>query len=189
MHQKENSIEKTLLNKIKSAKNEAVLRVIKSIKKEEILNVISYLQDEFSISRDELITILQDESVSFVPIEVFSSRVLSGLQALVHYLKEEKKFSFSKIGKLLNRDERTIWTTYSQAKKRCKKPIVYDEKPIEFIPIAIFRNRKLSVLENIIINLKEKEYTNKEISKLLQRGPTTISTVLTRAGKKQGVKK
>ena len=51
-----------------------------------------------------------------VPISVLKDRELSGFEAIVEWLKDEKKLSFHEIGTLLNRDERNIWTVYHRAK-------------------------------------------------------------------------
>ena len=53
-----------------------------------------------------------------IPLEVISNRKLSVLESIVFYLKEEKHLSYRKIASLLNRDDRTIWTCYSRAKKK-----------------------------------------------------------------------
>lgn len=157
---------------------------IEDAKKEVVLKYIEQLEQEFSFAREDTIELLQARSSSYVPLGVFATRQLSCLQALVAYLKENQKYSFSKISRLLNRDNRTIWTSYQQAKKRRKKLLVLPEKSREYIPISIFSNRRLSVLENITSFLKKKDYSTKEISQLLLRKPTTISTVLGRATKK-----
>ncbi len=52
-----------------------------------------------------------------VPAEVLKSK-LSALEAAVVYLKEEYKLSYHKIGELLHRNERTIWTVYRRALKK-----------------------------------------------------------------------
>lgn len=53
-----------------------------------------------------------------IPSSVFCDRVLSPLEAVVEYLKDKEGFSYSEIGKILNRDERNIWTVYNRAKKK-----------------------------------------------------------------------
>ena len=57
-----------------------------------------------------------------IPSSIFLDRSISVLEAIVEYLKDEKKMSYHEIGVLLNRDDRTIWTCYNRVqKKRGKK--------------------------------------------------------------------
>ncbi|MFH1439318.1 MAG: hypothetical protein ABIG89_02050, partial [Candidatus Woesearchaeota archaeon] len=53
-----------------------------------------------------------------VPLVLFRSRSLSMMEHLVKYLKESYNLKFSQIAKLLNKDQRTIWTIYMRS---CKK--------------------------------------------------------------------
>ena len=56
-----------------------------------------------------------------VPLNVFSDRKLGVLEALVRYLKERYSMRYSEIGNLLSRDQRTVWTVYNRARKKCGK--------------------------------------------------------------------
>lgn len=49
---------------------------------------------------------------------IFRDRKLSVLEALVEYLKDQKKMSYHEIAVLLNRNDRTIWTVYNRSKKK-----------------------------------------------------------------------
>jgi len=60
-----------------------------------------------------------EETVYNVPVSVLRDK-LSILEATVVYLKDEYKLSYHEIGKLLQRDERTVWTVYSRAQKKRK---------------------------------------------------------------------
>jgi hypothetical protein len=53
-----------------------------------------------------------------IPIEVLQNRDLSTLEAIVRYLKDEEGYTYSQIAHLLNRDDRTVWTTYKRAVKK-----------------------------------------------------------------------
>lgn len=55
-----------------------------------------------------------------LPSYIFRDRSLSVLEAMVEYLKEKENLTFHRIAKLLNRDDRTIWTCYDRAKKKRK---------------------------------------------------------------------
>lgn len=53
-----------------------------------------------------------------VPIAILSDRTLSALEHVTAYLKEHHGLSYKEIATLLNRDQRTIWTTYQRSKKK-----------------------------------------------------------------------
>lgn len=53
-----------------------------------------------------------------IPASVFQDRSVSVLEALCEYLKDELKMNFHEIGVALNRDERTVWTCYTRARKK-----------------------------------------------------------------------
>ena len=53
-----------------------------------------------------------------IPSFIFRNRELAALEAIVFYLKETQGLTYSQIAKVLNRDDRTIWTTYQRAKKK-----------------------------------------------------------------------
>lgn len=53
-----------------------------------------------------------------VPVGLFRDRSLAALEIMVEYLHDDKKLAFCEIAKLLNRDDRTIWTVYNRAKKK-----------------------------------------------------------------------
>ncbi len=53
-----------------------------------------------------------------IPSSIFQDRELSVLEAIAEYLKEKKSMKYSEIAKLLNRDDRTIWTAYKRAKEK-----------------------------------------------------------------------
>lgn len=53
-----------------------------------------------------------------IEISVLSDRKFSILESIVMFLKDKKNLTFHKIALLLDRDDRTIWTVYSRAKKK-----------------------------------------------------------------------
>ena len=55
-----------------------------------------------------------------IPISIFRDRELSVLEAIAEYLKDKKGMRYSEIAQLLNRDDRTIWTSYKRAKEKRK---------------------------------------------------------------------
>lgn len=40
------------------------------------------------------------------------------MEAIVCYLKEQQGMTYSQIAVILNRDDRTVWTTYKRASKK-----------------------------------------------------------------------
>ena len=98
---------------------------------------------------------------------------------------------------MLSRDETTIWTSYSNSMKKSDKVIVdLDMKDISFedlkvkkgeliVPLSLFSERRLSILETLCMYLRENfllSYHN--IGLLLERNDRTIWTVVNRATKK-----
>lgn len=53
-----------------------------------------------------------------IPIEIFRDREIAVLESLVEYLKDSYHLSFAEIGRLMQRDQRTIWTVYRRAKAK-----------------------------------------------------------------------
>ncbi|MBI2128672.1 hypothetical protein HYU07_00385 [Candidatus Woesearchaeota archaeon] len=65
-------------------------------------------------------TIKTEERMSKVgiPVSILKDRKLSALEAISEYLKETLNMNYHEIAVLMNRDDRTIWTVYSRAKKK-----------------------------------------------------------------------
>ncbi|MBN1156874.1 hypothetical protein JXA85_04605 [Candidatus Woesearchaeota archaeon] len=55
-----------------------------------------------------------------IPTEIFRDRSTGLLESLSIYLRDRRRMSFHQIGVALNRDERTIWTSYNKGKKKGK---------------------------------------------------------------------
>lgn len=53
-----------------------------------------------------------------IPVSIFKESRLTPFELIVRYLKDTKKLSYAEIGRLLNRDDRNIWTVYQRAKKK-----------------------------------------------------------------------
>ena len=77
-----------------------------------------------------------------IPISCFQAPI-SCLEIIIKYLKENKKSQFKDIATTLNRKITTVYTTYSNSKKKYKKQLDISNKSI-LIPIDIFENRKYS---------------------------------------------
>nr|MCK4929876.1 hypothetical protein [Nanoarchaeota archaeon] len=85
--------------------------VLKSFKEKHDLNTREVI---------ELIAPHDKESIT-IPIQVLQNRQFGVLEATVVYLKDEIGLKYSEIARLLNRDDRTIWNVYNNAKKKTKR--------------------------------------------------------------------
>ncbi len=54
-----------------------------------------------------------------IPVTIFTSE-LGMLEAIVVYLKDDLRLSFKAIASIVKRDYKTVWTSYSKAKKKTK---------------------------------------------------------------------
>lgn len=66
-----------------------------------------------------------------IPHFIFQDRTLSVLEVIAEYLKEKRNMSFHEIAVALKRDDRTIWTVYSRAKKKREKQEKYLNKKMK----------------------------------------------------------
>ncbi|MBU4501146.1 MAG: hypothetical protein KKA79_01025 [Nanoarchaeota archaeon] len=148
-------------------------------------DILDDINQKYNITTQQLKQLIKQKEES-IPLYIFDNEELSGLQFIVKYLKENKNLNYSKIARKINRNPKTIWTTYQHAKQRL--PERFEEQETELsIPVNIFCDRKLSVLEHITRHLKEVYDLNyTEIAKLLRRSPKTIWTVYQRVNKKLG---
>lgn len=116
---------------------EKIKRIIQEIKEHNITKqdlLLNFLQEETSqIFDDQTIQTLENVTKQLkeikkikpkqaipnhIPIMLFSDRTLSILEHITTYLKEQHGLSYKEIAILLNRDQRTVWTTYQRARKK-----------------------------------------------------------------------
>jgi DNA-directed RNA polymerase specialized sigma24 family protein len=119
---------------------------------------------------------------TLLPLSILKNN--SSLEVIVLYLKEISGLKFNEIASLLNRDQRTIWVTYANAKK---KKIVIDLKNTSHLtlPLNMFTSRTFSILETIVFYLRTSHnLTFNQISDLLGKNYRTVWTVYKRALKK-----
>ena len=120
----------------------------------------------------------------FLPIDIFSNGA-SCLESISKYLKEGVGLRYCEIADLLNRDDRTIWGAHSGAKEKSSSEFVLDSSGIK-VPIHIFKDRSLSVLEALAEYLKDElNLRYCRIASLLNKDQRTIWTVYNRAKKKR----
>ena len=143
----------------------------------KLLEAASRIKKENKLSNEDFIKLIK----KYIPIPISIFKNNSPLEALVKYLKESLNLSLSEISRLLNRDQRTIWITYDNAKKKIKN---LDVSSKITIPLTYFSERELSILENLVDYLIEQKFSLPKISELLERDYKTIYTIYTRAKEK-----
>ena len=156
---------------------------LQTLSKRELIALILALQKEGDLSSQALTTFIEKATKVSVPSFIFT-KDLGALESICKYLKENQGLTYHQIAQLLDRNDRTIWTTYHNACKK-REQLFVPEKSVFFIPISLIKKRTLSVLETIVVHLKEEyEFTYHTIAELLQRNERTIWTVYQRAKKK-----
>lgn len=158
----------------------------RDLSKEDKIELIYFLIKELRGSQAIGHEVLAKKEIN-IPIGIFSNDALSSLEAIVKYMKENLKLKFSKIGKLLNRSNKTVWTTYHNSIK--KMPSSFETISTEIIiPVSVFSNRSFSTLESVVAFLKDLDYSNHEVALMLHLDDRTIWTVYDRVKKKRGIK-
>lgn len=129
------------------------------------------------LSKDELLGKLLLTRDIQVPLSIFSTN-LAPLEALVKYLIETRKMPTSLVAKRLNRNFKTIWTTYNNVKRRELK-LAYSEY---IIPLSIFSKHGLSVSESLVKYMHEEfKIGLSDISRLMNRNLKTVWTCYNRS--------
>ena len=155
---------------------------------ESLLSLDLLLKSKYKTSIKDLLKEAErkesDEIKIEVPISIFRDR-LSPAEALCKYMKENLEMRYSEISKMINRNERSVWTNYNNAIKKSAEKIIYktSEKQL-LINIEIISNRKLSILESLVKYLKEKGYRNVDIAEMLGKDQRNVYTLYNRAMKK-----
>ena len=172
---KSDKLSKKEVEKVNSNSNKNLISIYKNNKK--LLEQVKQLKQDNKLNDEDVLKIIKQHTP--IPISIF--RNSSPLESLVKYLKDNLNLSLHEIASLVNRDQRTIWTTYNNAAKKIKE---LDTSSKIIIPLDIFAERELSILENIIDYLIEIGYSISEISGFLNRDYQTIWTCYNRSKKK-----
>ena len=118
-------------------------------------------------------------------IQIWEGIVRDTTQALAIGDEKAKQAKFHEIALMLNRNDRTIWATYSIACKKRKEKLQINDSEF-FIPASILKDRRFSVLEIIIGYLKENfSLRFSEIAILLNRDQRNIWTTYSHYKKKK----
>lgn len=163
-------------------------KALSSVKLKDFANAFtSHLKEEHRLEPEKIAalfgkTILKKD---FLPISIFGNEELGCLETIVKYLKEDINLRFHDIALILNRNDRTIWATYKSACRKRKQKLIAKESKF-LVPVSIFADRKLSVLESIISYLKDNyNLRYSEIAILLNRDERNIWAVYNKALKKK----
>ena len=165
--------------------------LLQTMGKKDLLKILdkisNHLEKRYDVSKEEQFKqVYENAPGKTVPVEVFGTE-LSPSEAIIKFLKENKKLSYHEIAVELNRDERGIWGGYQRAKKKMSQ--AFSIEPTTTIPISIFENRDLSILENVVMFLKDSlNWKLVQIARTLNKKSTTISTAYSRAKEKLGSK-
>ena len=165
----------------------SIISKFNGISKEDKIELVSYFINEIKRLHNATEQEILGKKEASIPIGVFGNDMLSSLEAVVKYLKEDLKLRLSKIGKLLNRSSKTIWATYSNAAR--KMPSSFGEVSRDIlVPASAFSDRSFSTLESLVGFVKGLDYSNHEVALMLHLDDRTIWTVYDRVKKKRGVK-
>lgn len=171
-----------------SKKISTSINSIKEDKSFQILKLsIDDLKEKYNLTLNGIFSLIEEKPISkeiLIPISVFEAEDLSALEIVCKYLKEEFDLSYSKIAILLNRNSRTIWTTYNNATRKVKEELPVKESKFS-IPISVFTNREVGVLEAIVGYMKDNfNLRYSEIAVLLNRDERNIWTAYNNYKKK-----
>ena len=153
--------------------------------KELLLSSFSALNSEekIDILSSLVLSMKASSSKDSIPISIFENDKLSIFEALAKYMRENLKMRFVKIASLIGRSDKTVWVTYSKAKKKMPSPFTKLSSEIT-VPISNFSNSDLTIFEGLVLFLKEKDLANHEVALMLHRDDRTIWSVYDRAKKK-----
>ena len=145
--------------------------------KKVLTTLLHHLHETQNLQIGDIIHLFHNSTNKItVPLSLFKGKI-NATAVLCKYLKEEKNLTYQEIGKRLNRDQRSVWTACRRAKGYTKP--TKDKYPI---PLTIFSNRKLSVMEHITLFLHHTyKLTNPQIAKYLHKSPNSIAVLHKRA--------
>jgi len=149
--------------------------------------LIKKLEKHYKLSSNEIYalftlkarSVLKKPTEILIPISIFTSS-LGSLEAIVKFLKENYHLKYKQIAQLINRNHITIGCTYRNARKKMPEP--FKIEPSEYtIPVSILKDRKIPVLKNISLYLKNTyDLSYHKIAVLLKRNDRTIWTTCNR---------
>ena len=165
-----------------------------SSKNTEAINLfLKFLEKEKDYAKnniEEVIEIVKnlEEKKSFngsLPCNIFNVKELSSLEIIAKYIREEFSLSYHEIAVILNRDDRTIWSTYNNSLKKYNRKLEWQGSKY-FIPVSIFKDRVFGVLELICEYLKDNfSLSYHDVAVIVNRNDRTVWTAYQRAKKRR----
>ncbi|RME78384.1 hypothetical protein D6774_01315 [Candidatus Woesearchaeota archaeon] len=150
---------------------------------EQLLKQVLHYAKQKGITLEKIQSLYTEEGEQTVPLAAFASE-LSPSEGLCKYLKDHYDLTYAQIAALLNRDDRSIWTSINRAEK--KHPGPFNPDSDIRIPVKIFADRSHSILEHVIIYLQEHfGYTIYKIAKLLNKKPSALYAIAKRGHAKE----
>jgi len=146
---------------------------------EDLKLLIDRIKDAYKVEDSELAASIFEDTI---PVDAAVQEDLTVFESVTKYLHENRNKRFADIALILGRNQKTIWATYNRARHKRKKAVT--AKSTVLVPLSIFRDNNLSPLESIVKFLLEKNMRGIDIARLLNKAPTTISTVKSRLGVK-----
>ncbi len=133
------------------------------------------------MSDEELILLAMGPGEYMLPVSAFRARGLGILECTVRYLHDYEGLGFGRIARILSRDNRTVWSTYHNSLRKHPGKIACPAGEF-LVPAKIFQDRKLGVLEALVLYLRKRFGLRfSEIGVLIGRDPRTVWTVHRRA--------
>lgn len=173
--------------KTNTADVDSIISKFNDLSKQDKIELISYFIDELkrvhNVSEQEIL----GKKEIHIPVGIFANDILSSLEAIVKYLKEGLNLRFSKIARLLNRSNKTIWATYHNSVKKMPSSFGAISREI-MIPASALSDRSFSTLESIVRFIKDIDYSNHEVAQMLHLNDRTIWAVWDKVKKKRGMK-
>ena len=114
-----------------------------------------------------------------LPVAIFRTRLLAPLEAAVKYLRENYSLSYREIALHLHRSVVCIGLTYRNAKRKLPQPL--PDCGGAKIPVAELQLSRISLLESIVVYLRESHCSLHQIAVQLSRNDRTIWTIANRA--------
>jgi len=155
--------------------------------RESLLDTFSSLEqgDQLELLQ-QFVSVMNQEKKEGIPLSIFDNNELSIFEAVVKYLHEDEGKKFSTIALQLQRNDRTIWSTYHNAKRKRKEPFTNLDFTLT-VPLQVFSTRNFTLFESLVVYLKKLGWKNHKIAVKLRRDDRTIWTVYDRAWKKGGM--
>lgn len=144
----------------------------------DLSNSLKQLTKRYKLPPKKILSLAQTPNTD-IPLSVFSNKQLSSFELIVKYLHEEKNYNYAQIATITNRDQRSVWCTYNNAKKKFSKKLTVTQSLL--LPLSIIHNRDFSVLESIVGFLKEEaNMTLAQIAAHLRLDQRTVWTCYNR---------